>query len=127
MTTAWVNYHNAAPGRDFIFYEPAYSVQAIPTLRDVDNRLRLMKNNISAPQEIDKEAYDGVGPATTLDFAAIESSMRQIAQQQGIDFDALIQEASHHFQNPAITPWMSNLTDSDIKLLADDDDQALSE
>ncbi len=128
MTLVVRNYPTESPGTPLIVSEMGYLVQSIPSLAPLGERLRSMVDDLLAPQEIGKTAYkkgDSGRNAMEIDFAGAESSMRQIVRQQGLDFDKLAQKASEHFRDPAAAPYASDLTDEQINLLADDDDQAL--
>ncbi len=103
-------------------------------VNELDERVRSIRRDIQQPLAIGQWPYGHIEcPRSTaspwnplaIDFAGAESSMRQIASQQGLDFDKLAQEASEHFRNPTVSPYASDLTDEEINLLADDDDQAL--
>ncbi len=124
------NYSTDSPKPQLLLLDAEQLGQSIPPLADLGKRMRSMISDILAPQEIGKTAYGNSGLVQNvmeIDFARAEASMRRLAHHQGLDFDKLVQEASGHFLHEGGIIRPVELTDEDINLLTDDDDQALRE
>ncbi len=120
-------YANTPRSSAAIVCESAYLAQLTPSLKLINDSVRSMWSDLSAPKQMRELSYGRASPTATqeIDFARTEAAMRQIAGRQGIDFDNLVQEASEHFQGTSVNPHAVDLTEEDINRLMEDDDQAL--
>jgi len=61
-----------------------------------------------------------------LDPLASHAAMREFANQQGVDLDALVAGAARNFLNPVIERRRQPLTAEELELLFDDDQRAFN-
>ena len=91
-------------------------------------QLRSVPYGITAPGQLRSVPYGRIDPQATveIDFAGTEAAMSELAAQQGIDFDRLVDEAAEHFQDAAVRPRQVALTQEEIGSLTDDDGRAIA-
>jgi hypothetical protein len=119
-----------------IVYMQSYMAEVSPVLRQFSEMLQLIDARRRAPGEVSFRPYrpgyylghnlaaqDHVGE---IDFTRAEDEMRQLAMQQGADFDHLVKAASQHFQDVGKMPVKINLSDADINTIVEDDDRAIN-
>ena len=121
-------YPGSSPGgsAEIVFTLP-YLDQISP-LGLINKLVLSIQRDLAAPGQLRSVPYGRIDPQATveIDFAGTEAAMRELAAQQGIDFDGLVNEAAEHFQGAAVRPRQVALTQEEIESLTDDDGRAIA-
>ena len=119
-----------------IVYMQSYMAAVSPVLRQFSEMLQFIDACRRAPSEVSNHPYSpgyylghnlaAQGRVGEIDFAHAEAEMRQLAMQQGADFDHLVKAASQQFQGVGKRPPKVILSDADINTIVEDDDRAIN-